>query len=61
MTLSALIEEFVDMKIEGEPQNSDWKSIVDCSKEREYWHNRLQELRQQIDGAIEAKLKEKNT
>lgn len=54
MKLSKLIEEFIEMKVEGEPPTREWRSIAECAAEREHWNDRLQELRDQIDGAIEA-------
>lgn len=49
MNLAALIEEFIDLKVQGEPQGSAWRSIDEDQQERDRYRTRLQELRRQID------------
>jgi hypothetical protein len=55
MKLSELIEEFIEMKIQGEPQGSEWRSLRDNAEQRVHWNNYLQELRDKIDAAHGAK------
>ncbi len=52
MKLSELIRDYVDLKIEGEPQGSDWTSIESKSRRREEYRERLEELEHAIDAAI---------
>jgi hypothetical protein len=51
-TLSALIDEYVDLKIEGEPAASDWRSRDDNARDRDAYYERLQNLRDQIDACV---------
>jgi hypothetical protein len=52
MKLSELIREYVDLKIEGEPSHSDWRSIDADAKMRAAHHQRLAELEDEIDATI---------
>ena len=47
--LSELIEEFIDLKIAGEPNSSQWRSIDEDAFCRNAYYERLDELRSQID------------
>lgn len=49
MKLSKLIEEFIDLKMEGEPEGNGWQSIADMADARERYHQKLDELREAID------------
>ena len=53
MTLSKLIREYVELKIEGEPKDGDWASIERNSSRRRAYRERLEELETAIDAAVE--------
>lgn len=53
MKLSEVIERFIDLKIEGEPERSNWRSIDEDARRREEYHDDLKRLRDQIDAALE--------
>lgn len=52
MTLSKLIREYVDLKIEGKPKHSDWSSIDANSSNRRDYLDRLEELEEAIDAVV---------
>lgn len=49
MTLSELIREYVDLKIEGQPEDREWSSIDGNWQRREDYRTRLAEIEEQID------------
>ena len=49
MRLSELIREYVDLKVEGPPENSDWRSIYNNAASQTEYHQRLAELEDAID------------
>lgn len=49
MKLSDLIREYVDMKVEGPPENSEWQSIYSNAVRQTEYHQRLIELEEAID------------
>ena len=49
MKLSELIEELIDLKIEGPPENNGWQSIKDVAAAQERYYQRMSELREAID------------
>ena len=51
MKLSELIEEFIDLKIEGAPDGSGWISIDENARRYAAYIDRLAEFRSQIDEA----------
>lgn len=53
MKLSEAIERFIDLKIEGEPERGDWRSIDEDFRRREEYHAELKQLRHQIDKVLE--------
>ena len=55
MKLSELIEEFIEMKIEGEPEATEWRYFDADTEARMRWRDRLRELRNAIDEAIRAR------
>lgn len=55
MKLSEIIEEFVDMKIDGPPIGNGWMSIEAEANHRNNYFERLQELRDAIDNAVKEK------
>ena len=55
MTLSKLIREYVELKIEGEPTDSDWTSIERNSLRCRAYREQLEELEAAIDAAVEPK------
>lgn len=52
MKLSELIEEFIDLKIEGEPAYSEWQSIDWQARAREAYRERVEFLKAEIDAAV---------
>ncbi len=54
MKLSEAIREYVELKIEGEPKGSEWSSIDSNARRRNDYRERLEELEQTIDAAIQA-------
>jgi len=55
MKLSQIIREYVELKMDGCPQNNGWQSIEDASAVRRGYHERIEELEAAIDAAILAK------
>lgn len=53
MLLSQLIRQYVDLKIEGEPESSNWRSLDISSKMKSDYHESLQQLEQQIDVLVQ--------
>ncbi len=51
MKLSELIREYVDAKIEGEPQSSKWRSIGEAADAQQHYHANLRRLEDAIDAA----------
>jgi hypothetical protein len=52
--LSALIDEMIDLKLAGEPRESDWISIDERSARRKAYWARLEELKVLIDNIVAA-------
>ena len=52
MKVSALIREYVDLKIQGEPQDSDGRSVVDCAADSQDYRDKLDELETAIDATL---------
>lgn len=48
-TFSELLEEFIDMRIEGLDVGGDWISIEERYRRQTMYHTRLQELREALD------------
>lgn len=51
MKLSEAIERFIELKIEGEPSFSEWRSIDSTERARQAYNKELAELREAIDAA----------
>lgn len=51
MRLSELIREYVDLKVEGPPENSEWQTIYNNAARQTEYHQRLTELEDAIDAA----------
>lgn len=49
MKLSELIREYVDLKVDGAPENSEWQSIYANAARQTEYHQRLAELEEAID------------
>ena len=49
MKLSELIRDYIDLKIEGEPSDSEWCSIEQRSRNRSSYYEALDELEKAID------------
>ena len=54
MSIMDMIDEYIDLKIEGEPKSSEWRSIDANAAARNRYADRLQSLRDQIDREIAA-------
>jgi hypothetical protein len=52
MKLSEMIEEYVDLKIAGEPVDQHWQSLIYNNQKRQNYHDRLQELKNKIDMVV---------
>lgn len=49
MKLSELLEEFVDLKIQGCPESGNWQSIDWVADQRRNYYDRLAQLKTLID------------
>jgi hypothetical protein len=54
MSFSELLTEFIDLKVQGEPE-CDWVSIDERSRIRKAYHDRIDEIKKQIDEMVPAK------
>lgn len=52
MKLSAIIRDYVDLKVEGEPLDREWSSINSNRQRRDDYRERLEGLEKAIDAAI---------
>ena len=52
MKLSEIIREYVDLKIDGEPQSSEWRSTDADFDARRRYYERLDELERAIDALV---------
>lgn len=58
MKFSELLEEFVTGMIEGEPKDSEWRSISENAAASRSYHERMDYLRTAIDAALAAQGKD---
>lgn len=52
MSLAALIEELIDLKMKGEPKGYEWVSIADDNERRRVYYQEIRILKCQIDEAV---------
>jgi hypothetical protein len=52
MNFMDLLDEYIDLKIEGEPTANEWRSISENSDARTQYHSRLGFLREEIDAVV---------
>lgn len=53
MSLSSMIEELIDLKVAGEPEYNEFRSINENSTTRMAWQSRIDELKLEIDAIVE--------
>lgn len=49
MTFMDLMDEYIDLKMQGEPASSDWRSIDEDARRRGAYRDRLASLRNELD------------
>lgn len=58
MKLSEAIDELIVLHLQGEPGNSNWISIEEGRQQRLHYHERLDQLRNEIDSVAQPTHKE---
>lgn len=52
-SLGAMIEELIDLKVAGEPEYNEFRSITENSAAKLAWQARIDELKLNIDAIVE--------